>query len=123
MFDPNDETIYIFWSEIQHFEDNNFSEVPVLIDGFTLVDAYSIPNKEVKQYIIERNYLFNEAESYFKGKRLRIGRFLQGSEDGEAVCTLDKKGKWDNILFLLDPETLHTRKQVKDFEEFLDRIK
>lgn len=105
--------IYFNWSEINLLDD----KIPInetFIEGETIVDAYSISNNEVKDYIKKREQLYKELEKFYNSKGLKIARKGFGSQDGEYI-ELDGK----SILCLLDPSAIEIWKKSKDVEDFL----
>lgn len=83
-----------------------------------MVDSYSFPNNEVKNYIQKRESLYRETKKYYKEKGLKIKRHALGSEDGEYVELVD-----DSILYLLDVHAVEIWEQSKNIEEFLYKYK
>ena len=82
-----------------------------MIKGSTRVDAYSIPNDELKDYIEKREYNYRVVKEYLEEQGYEVERAYFGSEDGEAILYRDT-GEW-HFLTHMDP----------DFVEFEDIIK
>ena len=84
-----DGDIDIFWKEIP--------------EGCTRVDAYAIPNEEVKDYIEKRELQYKKIKGLLEEKGYEADRAYFGSEDGEAVL-YRKKGTEDwHFLTHMDP--------------------
>lgn len=78
---------------------------PVKIDGMTLVDAYYIPDDRLEEYRRDREAMAEKATAIFKEHCATVRRDFKGSEDGEALLGLDKRG--EITLFIhLDPENI-----------------
>lgn len=76
------------WGEMEAY----FAEIPCpdiehqgLIDGVTAIDAYSIPNEEMKRYVETRERTFETIRRLLKEKNIETDRSFHGSEDGEAI--------------------------------------
>lgn len=115
-FEPSDETISFEWNKLHQWDDEN-NDNKGIIDGATLVDAYSIENNEVKDYISKREQLFIETKNYYEEKGIEVQRCGIGSEDGEYVTVNS------SILYLLDPFTIEVWQNSNSFEEFLNQYK
>ena len=109
--------IYFNWSNI-HLWDERTANQKTFIGGETLVDAYSVSNNEVNDYINKREELYKETEKYFKAKGLKVGRNALGSQDGEYVELVN-----DSLLYLLDPCAIEIWEGSSNIEEFLEKYK
>lgn len=91
--------IDIFWKEIPDLTVQGKG----IVKGSTRVDAYSIQNNEVKEYINKREKNYELIKEYLEEKNYEVTRTYFGSEDGEAI--LYKKSNTDDWHFLshLDP--------------------
>ena len=100
----------IYWKEIVDLSTPGDG----IIDGVTQVDAYSIDNKDVKEYIEkrERNYIC--VKQYLESKGYEIERAYFGSEDGEAILYRDS-GEW-HFLIHMDPWFVETEDILKDLD-------
>lgn len=81
MFVPDEGPIeFVIWDELPIM--NN---VKGYVDGTTQVDAYLIPNAQVKDYIQARNEIKEAVSKHYEslGKKVHIGGI--GSEDGEYL--------------------------------------
>lgn len=95
----------------------NFSAVssPVIAIGATRIDAYSINNEEVEDYVLRREKQYLLCKEILEGLGYECSRECFGSEDGEAVfyrkrmqpdadCTADcTEGEGRHFLVHLDP--------------------
>ena len=109
-----DERIDVFWKEI-----NNLSEKGKgIIDSATRVDAYAIDNRDLKEYIEERERKYDEVRSYLAGKNYEVTRSFFGSEDGEAILYREKDTDDWHFLTHMDPFFC----DLDDLEEFLQEF-
>ena len=91
--------IDIFWKEIPDLS----SPRKGMVEGCTRVDAYVIPNEEVKDYIEKRELQYKKIKGILEKKAYEVDRAYFGSEDGEAVL-YRKKGTEDwHFLTHMDP--------------------
>lgn len=84
------------------------------IVGNTKVDAYVIPNAEVKDYINERAGAYQRFATVLKDLGYMASRDFIGSEDGEVVLCQKKKGEPLHILTHLNPEFVDFTKEMSD---------
>lgn len=93
-------TVDLIWREIPNMEKPKQG----LIDGQTLVDAYVIPNAELKQYITKRELVYTTVQSALKKLGYDAERNFYGSQDGEAlVYKKHTEYEW-HFLTHIDPE-------------------
>ena len=85
-----------------------------MIEGTTRVDAYSIPNNEVKDYIEKREYNYICVKEYLESKGHDVERAYFGSEDGEAILYTDQDA-W-HLLTHMDPEFVEFEDIIKDLD-------
>ena len=86
-----------------------------MVEGNTRVDAYSIDNNDVKQYINRREQVYEDVTKYLHAEGYDVTRAYFGSEDGEAVL-YKKCGENDwHFLTHMDPEFC----EIKDVEAFV----
>lgn len=116
-FLPNADDIFFTWDNI-HLWDEDITTEKTFIEGYTTIDAYSLPNNEVKDYVEKREELFNETKKYYSSKGLKIARRALGSQDGEYVELVG-----DSILYLLDGHATEVWDKSTDIEDFLIRYK
>ena len=94
-----DGDIDIFWKEIPDLSCPGVG----MVEGYTRVDAYAIPNEEVKDYIEKRELQYKKIIGLLEEKGYEADRAYFGSEDGEAVL-YRKKGTEDrHFLTHMDP--------------------
>lgn len=110
---PNDTKVEIIWKEIPNLAIKGKG----IVESATRVDAYSINNEEVKEYITKREENFKNAKDYLEEKGYDVTMSYFGSEDGEAI--LYKKKEEDDWHFLthMDPcfvEEENIRKMIED---------
>ena len=109
-----DGDIDIFWKEIPDLSCPGVG----MVEGYTRVDAYAIPNEEVKDYIEKRELQYKKIKGLLEEKGYEADRAYFGSEDGEAVL-YRKKGTEDwHFLTHMDPGFVED-----DAEELLKEAK
>lgn len=93
------EEITILWREMTNLEKAGNG----LVDGATIVDAYSVNNDEVEDYIFSREENCKRVSQILEKKGYEVERAFQGSEDGEALL-IRKNGTTDWRFFMhMDP--------------------
>ena len=98
MFKNSDKVELIFLESINLSTPNQG-----LIQGSTSIDAYAIPNEEVKTYVESREKIYSLVKSILEEKGMIVDRAYHGSEDGEAII-YKKEGENDwHFLTHLDP--------------------
>lgn len=104
--------IEIYWKEVPNLS----KEGKGMVEGATLVDAYSIENSDVKGYIESRERNFETIKKFLEDKNYDVTRSYFGSEDGEAI--LYKKKGTDSWHFLthMDPEFSEADNLTEYFE-------
>lgn len=112
-FLANDNDIFFTWDKIHLWDENQATE-KTLINGDTTIDAYSVSNDEVKDYINLRESLYNETKKYYESKGLKVARHGLGSQDGEYVELVNS-----SILYLLDGHATSVWEKSNDIEDFL----
>lgn len=109
-----DGDIDIFWKEISDLSCPGDG----MVEGCTRVDAYAIPNEEVKDYIEKRELQYKKIKGLLEEKGYETDRAYFGSEDGEAVL-YRKKGTEDwHFLTHMNPGFVED-----DAEELLKEAK
>ncbi|PVZ09327.1 hypothetical protein [Porphyromonas loveana] len=89
----------IFWREIPNLNQPNQG----LVSGITRVDAYSVDNEDLCDYISQREQVYEQIAHLLTKRGYEVDRDFQGSEDGEAV--IYRRGgreEW-NLLMHMDP--------------------
>lgn len=74
-----------------------------MIEGTTIIDAYAIPNDEVKSYVETREKAYGLVKEYLEEKGMQVERSFHGSEDGEAIIYKQKSDEEWHFLTHLDP--------------------
>lgn len=115
MFLGNDNRIDIFWKEIPNL--STFGNG--MVNACTRVDAYSIDNKDLKEYIEKREEKYNIVKKYLEEKGYDVTREYFGSEDGEAILYKNKENKEWHFLTHLDPDFC----EAEDIKYFLAELK
>ena len=105
------EDIDIFWKPIPDLSARGNG----LVDGSTRVDAYSIENNELKEYIERREQVYEEFTKYLNSKGYDVTRAYFGSEDGEVVLYKEKNGDDWHFLTHMDPAFC----DISDVPEFI----
>jgi len=104
--------IDIFWKELPDLSTPGKG----MVEGSTRVDAYLIPNDEVKDYIARRESQYRKAKAFLEAKGYEAERAYFGSEDGEAML-YRKKGSEDwHFLTHMDPGF----NEEEDFQSLLE---
>ncbi|MDD7512801.1 MAG: hypothetical protein PUK14_02820 [Clostridiales bacterium] len=78
---PEKDNIDVIWKPIPDLSAPGSG----MVDGSTRVDAYSIENNDVKQYINRREQVYEDVTKYLHAEGYDVTRAYFGSEDGEAV--------------------------------------
>ena len=104
--------IDIFWKELPDLSTPGKG----MVEGSTRVDAYLIPNDEVKDYIARRESQYRKAKAFLEAKGYEADRAYFGSEDGEAVLYRKKGSKDWYFLSHMDPDFI----EEEDFPGLLD---
>lgn len=110
-----DERVDIEWYRLDNFSEKGRG----LIESSTRVDAYSINNEEVYDYISKREDNYQKAKKYIEAKGYEVERSYFGSEDGEAI--LYKKDNTEGWKFLLhmDPIFVEEKDIIPYIDEYL----
>lgn len=105
-----DGKVDIYWNEIVDLS------IPGngMIEGSTRVDAYSIPNNELKDYIEKREYNYRCVKEYLESKGYEVERAYFGSEDGEAILYTDSD-EW-HFLTHMDLSFVESEDIIKDLD-------
>lgn len=97
MFPENDKA-EIIWKELPCLSEKGKG----LVEGATRVDAYSVNNEDVKDYIRKREEKFNKLKALLESKGFEVIRSYKGSEDGEAILYRRKDSEEFHFLCHLD---------------------
>ncbi|WP_211214238.1 hypothetical protein [Allofustis seminis] len=109
--------IDIVWLELPQFDGSGSG----LVDGMTRVDAYSIPNDKMKDYIQGREDNYLRVKQYLESKNYQVKREFRGSQDGEAIVYRQKKRDSDwHFLMHMDP--IFAEQFPKDEAEMIQLI-
>lgn len=98
MFKNTDRVDLIFW-QTPNLSNPNQGMLP----GCTTVDAYSIENSEVKDYIEAREGMYVRVKYILQDMGFEVSRSYRGSEDGEAVLYKKKDDKDWHFMTHMDP--------------------
>ena len=108
---PEKDNIDVIWKPIPDLSAPGSG----MVDGSTRVDAYSIENNDVKQYINRREQVYEDVTKYLHAEGYDVTRAYFGSEDGEAVL-YKKNGESDwHFLTHMDPDFC----EIKNVEAFI----
>ena len=112
MFTPDDGTIELIIKDTLPL----MNEVKGVVEGMTQVDAYLIPNTEVKDYIQIREEVRKEITKYYtnSGKKVEAGGV--GSQDGEYLVVED------GPFIHLDALTVQEWQEKTSIESFIQQI-
>ncbi|EFI42506.1 MULTISPECIES: hypothetical protein [Peptoniphilus] len=106
--------IDIIWKEISNLSTEGNGIVP----GCTRVDAYSIENNDLKEYIEKRERKYEIVKQYLEKNNFEVSREYFGSEDGEAILYRKKNTKNWHFLTHMDPNFC----EISDVRCFLDIV-
>ena len=104
--------IDIFWKELPDLS----APGKGMVEGSTRVDAYSIENRDVKDYIEKRESQYRKVKAFLEANGYEADRAYFGSEDGEAVLYRKKGSKDWHFLSHMDPDFI----EEEDFPGLLD---
>lgn len=94
-----DADVDIFWLELPVISERGDG----IVEGASRVDAYSVNNSELKDYISKRESKYVEVAAYLTERGCDVERNFFDSEDGEAIV-YRRKGESDwHFLTHLDP--------------------
>lgn len=113
MFESEDDKIDIFYRDLENLS----IEGKGMVDGATRVDAYSVNNLDLKNYISKREEKYLEVKKALNEKGIEVSRSFYGSEDGEAI--LYKKAEDQDWTFLCHMDPFFTSWDTKEIVENL----
>lgn len=108
------EDIFIDWREYVFLDEMGSG----IIEGCTLVDAYNVPNEEVRDYILQREQRVKDVTQIFSELGYETERAYHGSEDGEALLFRKQGSEQWHFFDHLDPlfvEELPVGKELREF--------
>lgn len=85
----------IYYREVPSLSTSNHG----MIEGYTIIDAYAIPNTDVRAYVEKREKMFLTVKNILEEKGFEVERAYHGSEDGEAILY---RRSTDSRWFFLD---------------------
>ncbi len=109
-----EENVEIVWKEVSNLSVTQDK----IIEGYSKIDAYTINNEEVKEYIEEREKRYNQIKNFLEKNGYEVDRSFFGSEDGEAIVYRKKENKVWHFLCHLDPSFL----DIDDLEKYVKEI-
>ena len=112
---PGQEPVFIFWIEIPNLSKAGNG----LVDSTTRVDAYSVNNEDLIDYIGQREGNYQIVENYLINKGFEVTRSFQASEDGEAILYKESDSEEWHFLTHMDPSFVESYDILADIEEFL----
>lgn len=92
-----DTKIYVEYNYLRNLSDENDKD-----EYFSIIENYSIPYSEMKDYIEKREKIYKRVKNSLEKRGYKVSRTLQGSEDGEAIA-IDKPGSKIKYFSALDP--------------------
>ncbi|CAL7915579.1 hypothetical protein MWG07_04740 [Fusobacterium necrophorum] len=101
------------------FSGNLFPMTKYMFLETSRVDAYSVDNKEVSQYIRKREEQYVKVKEILTLKDIEVERSFFGSEDGEAVVYRKKGTKDWHFLLHMDPGFVEEENMEAFVEEML----
>lgn len=106
-----EEDIQVIWIMLDRLDERHSledSQEPKIATGSTRIDAYSINNEDVSDYVQKRESNVRQCMELLEKRGFETNRAFFGSEDGEAILyrkkasTGNKEGDW-HFLTHLDP--------------------
>lgn len=105
-----EEDIMVNWVELDQLDKKHFAHNPnqrKFSTGATRIDAYSINNEDVLDYVQKRESNVRQCMELLEKRGFETDRAFFGSEDGEAILyrkktNSEKEGDW-HFLTHLDP--------------------
>lgn len=106
----NDQRVDLYFTELPN------ASIPHqgMIDGVTLIDAYAIPNAEIKDYVSARESVYSTIKSILEELGYEVERAFKGSEDGEAIIYKGKDDSDWHFLGHLDPSLVQLSTEGKE---------
>lgn len=112
---PGEDLVFIFWVKI-----TNLSKLGRgMVDGVTRVDAYSVSNEDLIDYIGQREGNYRIVENYLINKGFIVRRSFQGSEDGEAILYKEVDSDEWHFLTHMDPSFVESHDILTEIEQML----
>lgn len=111
----DDSKVSIEWIAVSNFS----KEGSGIVEGATRVDAYSVNNEEVKEYINKREKQYKRAKEILEAKGMEADRNFFGSEDGEAILYRKKDSQEWHFLFHMDPLFVEEKDLEATIEDML----
>lgn len=108
----------VIWIELDHLDGPVAAKAPVISRGATRIDAYSIDNEEVEEYVRRREAKYRECIAFLESRGYEVSRECFGSEDGE-VLFIRKSGDAGWRFFThMDPSFLELdpKKEMGEWE-------
>ncbi|AIY72967.1 TPA: hypothetical protein ACLQU7_005641 [Bacillus tropicus] len=107
MFTPEDTKIMIDWIEVPIID-----KTDQIVEGETQVDAYFVPNKDVKKYIKKREEIRQAIKARYEPNGQKIVTGGVGTEDGEYLSVEN------GPFIILDAETVYEWENKTSIEKF-----
>ena len=114
-----DSDIEVYWERLFNFD----QESNGMLDSATRVDAYSIDNYSLKEYIDKRERKINLSLDYLRSLDYECDRAYKGSEDGEAIIYKKKDDEDWSFLTHVDPSFVEgTPDEDGEFNLYLEDL-
>lgn len=110
------ENVSIIWDESTNLSENGKGT----IGGSTRVDAYSINNEEVFDYISKREGNYGLVKAFLEEKGYLVDRAFLGSEDGEAILYKKERNSTWKFLVHMDPSFVADADIIKNISEEIE---
>ncbi|WP_455256589.1 hypothetical protein [Peptoniphilus asaccharolyticus] len=95
-----DGDVEVYWKEIPNLSKKGKG----IVEGATRVDAYTVANSDLREYIEARENNYLEVKKNLEKKGYQVERAYFGSEDGEAILFRKKDSEDWRFLTHMDPE-------------------
>lgn len=112
---PGEDSVLISWIEIPNLSTLGRG----MVDSVTRVDAYSVSNENLIDYIGQREDNYRIVENYLINKGIEVSKSFQGSEDGEAILYKEVDAEEWHFLTHMDPSFVKSHDILTEIEEML----
>lgn len=91
-----------------------------LDDTYAVIENYAIPYQDLKTYLEKREAAYKRIKKALEDRGYQVDRFLQGSEDGEAIV-MNKDGQDQWYFAALDPAFVEDMPEEEEaFQDMVD---
>ncbi len=112
---PDMGRVEIYWRELPNLSANGCG----MVRGAGRVDAYSIANEDMKEYIAKRERIYSLVKAHLEKQGFETDRSFYGSEDGEAIVYKKPGSEQWHFLAHLDPQFCEQADALKEVDDIL----